>query len=95
MNIFNSLRHYATPWTLKEDATRSFDQEEIDAVTTAVVVASEYGNSVCFHLTSGGQCFIPLSRDATVGVGETVDMTKAKLITLVREGDEPIQRVFI
>lgn len=93
MNIFSALRIYAAKWSVKE--TRSFTSEEIAAVSSAIVVASQYGNSVCFFMKAGGQCYIPLSTDASVGTGETVDLTKAKIVTLGRQGDADIQRISI
>ena len=53
MNIFSSLRVYAGKWMLK--ASRAFTQEEQDAVSSATVVPSQYGNSVCFMMKSGGR----------------------------------------
>ena len=93
MNIFNSLRVYAGKWMIK--ASRAFTQEEIAAVKSATVVPSQYGNSVCFMMVGGGQTYIPLANDATVGVGESVDLTKAQLLTLSREGESDINRVSI
>ena len=93
MNIFSSLRKYAAKWSVKN--TRNFTPEEIAAVSSAVVVASQYGNSVCFFMKGGGQCYIPLSQDATIGTGESVDLNKAQIITLERQGDADIQRVSI
>ena len=93
MNIFNSLRVYAGKWMIK--ASRAFTQEEIAAVKSATVVPSQYGNSVCFMMVRGGQTYIPLANDATVGVGESVDLTKAQLLTLGKEGESDINRVSI
>ena len=36
--------------------------------------------------------FIPLSKDSNLGIGDTVDLTKARLLVLERNG-ETIQRV--
>lgn len=91
MNIFNSLRVYAGKWAVK--SSRDFSQEEIDAISSASVVDSQYGNSVCFLMKSGGQTFIPLSTNSTLGLGDSVDLTKAKLLTLGREGEADIYRV--
>ena len=91
MNVFNSLRVYAGKWAVK--ATRVFSQEEIDAVDTASVVDSQYGMSVCFFMKGGGQTFIPLSNTSSLNVGDTVDLAKAKLLTLGREGEADILRV--
>lgn len=93
MNIFNSLQVYAGKWSVK--STRAFDKEEIAAVKQAVVVPSQYGNSVMFTMVAGGQTYIPLSSDATVGVGENIDLNKAQLLTLSKDGESDIVRVSI
>lgn len=93
MNIFSTLRTYAGKWNVK--SSRAFTQEEIQAVEFATVVPSQYGNSVCFMMVGGGQTYIPLANDATVGVGESIDLTKAKLLTLEKEGESDINRVSI
>lgn len=93
MNIFSSLRVYAGKWMQK--ASRAFSQEEIDAVQSATVVDSQYGSSVCFLMKAGGTTFIPLSNTSSLAVGDTVDLNKAQLLTLGREGDKDIYRVSI
>ena len=93
MNIFQNLRVYAGKWMVK--ASRSFTQDEIDAVDHATVVDSQYGNSVCFFMKGGGQTFIPLSTNSTLGIGDNVDLSKAALLTLERAGDADIYRVEI
>lgn len=93
MNIFSTLRTYAGKWNVK--SSRAFTQEEIQAVDSATVVPSQYGNSVCFMMVGGGQTYIPLANDATVGVGESIDLTKAKLLTLEKVGESDINRVSI
>ena len=91
MNIFQNLRVYAGKWQVK--ASRAFSPEEVDAVERASVVDSQYGSSVCFFMKSGGQTFIPLSTNSSLALGDDVDLTKAKLLTLSREGDADIYRV--
>lgn len=93
MNIFSNLQVYAGKWA--EKSRRNFSAEEINAVDNAVVVSSNYGLSVCFFMKSGGKTFIPLSNDATVGLGESVDLQKASLITLGKQGESDIIRVGI
>lgn len=93
MNIFGTLRTYAGKWSLK--SSRKFEEEEINAVSKAEVVPSSYGNSVCFFMKSGGNKYIALSNDATVGVGDLVNLTKAQLLTLEKEGEPDILRVKI
>ena len=93
MNIFDSLPSYGGPWSLKSE--RSFDKEEIEAVSEAVVVSSQYGNSVCFTMVNGSTSFIPLSRDATKTVGAHIDIKEAKLQILCKPGERDILRVKI
>ena len=90
-NIFASLRQYAGKWAVK--GSRNFTAEEIDAVSSNQVVASQYGNSLCFFLKNGGMTFIPMSNTSTKGVGESVDLSSAKLVTLGKEGETDIYRV--
>ena len=78
-------------WTVK--STRPFDPEEIAAVKRAEVVASQYGNSVCFFMNSGGQTYIPLSKQSKLAVGDEFDLKTAQLITLCRDGEDDIYRV--
>lgn len=87
------MRVYAGKWEVKE--SRSFSEEEIKAVVQAVVVPSQYGNSVQFTMVGGGLTFIPLDQNSTLGTGEVVDLTKAKLVTLCKSGENDIYRVSI
>ena len=91
MNIFAGLQVYGGSWEVT--ASRGFNAEEIAAVKRAQVVASEYSNSVCFYMHSGGQTYIPLSNQSSLTVGDSVDLTKAKLLTLHRDGSDDITRV--
>lgn len=92
MNIFASLKKYSCKWSQKGEL-RSFNAEELAAINSAIVTAGDYGNSVCFFMKGGGQCYIPLDIEATVGVGETVDPTRVLLKTLCKEGENDITRV--
>ena len=91
MNIFNSLKVYAEKWNVT--SSRSFTQEEIDSIDDAEVVDSQYGFCVCCHLRNGGQTYIPLSNTSSLGIGDSVDLTKAKLLTLSRTGEADILRI--
>lgn len=93
MNIFASLQVYAGKWSVK--SSRAFNADEVSAVKQAVVVPSQYGNSVMFTLIAGGQTYIPLSSDSSLTVGEFVDLEKAKLLTLSKDGEADILRVSI
>lgn len=91
MNIFSALRVYAGKWA--ETARRKFSSDEIAAVESATVVDSQYGLSVCFIMKAGGQTYIPLDQNSSKSTGDTVDLSKADLLTLSRQGDADIYRV--
>ncbi len=91
MNIFAGLQVYGGSWNVVN--SRSFEAEEIAAVKNAEVVSSEYGLSVCFFMNGGGQTYIPLSNQSNLGVGDSVDLTKAKILTLHRDGNDNITRI--
>ena len=95
MNIFNALQVYGGSWNVVADKTRGFNADELALIDRAEVVASEYGNSVCFFMKSGGQSYIPLSKDSSLTVGDIVDVKKAQLLTLHRDGSEDITRISI
>lgn len=91
MNVFSVLKQYAGKWDVVN--TRNFNSEEIADVESAVVVPSEYGNSVRFCKTNGSVVFIPLSTESSLVVGEPFDVTTGKLLTLAKPGEENIFRV--
>ena len=91
VNIFSDLQVYGGKWSLKSE--RAFTADEQNAVASAAVVASQFGNSVCFIMKSGGQTYIPLSNQSQLGVGEVVDLKTAKLQTLEKSGEDDILRV--
>lgn len=91
MNIFSALKVYAGKWN--EKAVRAFSQEEMDAITEAKVVDSQYGLSVCFLMVSGGQTYIPLDQNSSRAIGDTIDLSKAELVTLSKQGEADIYRV--
>lgn len=71
----NNVKEHRTTseWSLKSE--RYFTQEEIDEVSHAIVVPSQYGNSVEFTMKLGGRCtYIPLDKGSNITVGEIVDM---------------------
>ena len=90
-NIFSSLRMYAGKWNLR--SSRAFSPEEVAAVASAVVVASQYGNSVCFAMVGDGQTFIPLSQNSAKAVGDSIELASAKLLTHEKSGESDIFRV--
>lgn len=90
-NIFASLKIYAGKY--HEVDRQKFTAEEIAEITFAVVVPSEFGCSVEFHRKDGGKSYIPLSKFATLSVGDIVDMSKADIVYLEKDGSDPIIRI--
>lgn len=93
MSIFESLMKYANKYQVKE--SRAFSAEEIDEVVSARVVASNYGLSACFFMKEGCQKYIPMSVNAVCQVGDSIDLTKARILILQKEGSEDIVRIDI
>ena len=93
MNIFAGLQVYAGKWSVVD--SRGFNAEELSMIQRAEVVPSEYGNSVCFFMKSGGQTYIPLANQSSLTPGDSVDLEKAKLLTLHRDGSADITRIDI
>jgi hypothetical protein len=91
MNIFSALKVYAGKWQVKN--TQKFSAEEIALVDRAEVVDSQFGQSVCFFMKTGGMTFIPLDQHSAKAIGDTVDLSQASLITLSRQGEADIYRV--
>lgn len=91
MNIFDTLNVYGEKWQVKE--TRPFGADEKAAIESAKVVNSDYGYSVCFVMKRGGVTYIPLSNTSALGVGASVDMESARLVTLSKRGEADILRV--
>jgi hypothetical protein len=44
-------------------------------------------------MVGGGQTFIPLSQNSSKTVGESIDLSTAKLLTLGKDGEADIFRV--
>ena len=91
MGIFDSLRIYAGKWSVK--GSRRFTDDEISAVSSAKVVDSQYGSSVCFFMKAGGQTYLPLSTESSLQVGDEVNLSEHRLITLEKSGEADILRV--
>lgn len=90
-NVFMSCTMYAGNWQLVD--SREFSQEEKNLVTSAHVVDSQYGPSVCFMMKSGQRAYIPVSSKSDLQIGDAVDLNTRKVVTLHREGDGNINRV--
>lgn len=102
MNIFASLKVYAAKWTVKAmydesgkpvPNPRNFSDDEINFIITAVVVPSQFGNSVELSRRDGGRSYIPLDKDSNLGVGDYVDLRTAKILTLEKQGEKDIIRI--
>lgn len=92
MNIFSGKTVYGEgAWEVVNK--RSFEADEVAQVKNAEVVTSDYGLSVCFFMVRGGQIYIPLSRDSKLNAGDTLDVSKATILTLHKEGSGTIERI--
>jgi hypothetical protein len=84
-SLFSKLREYGGSWEVVD--SKPLDKKDIAETRRAEVVPSQYGNSICFHLKTGGMKFVPCGRDCDLEVGDEVDPKKVVILELER-GDE-------
>ena len=90
-DFFFGKKRYGGRWAVK--SVRNFTEAEQNEIAKATVVSSEYGNSCCFFMKNGDLIFQPMSNDSTLTVGQDVDITKAEIVTLCKEGENDIERI--
>ena len=93
----SSLQSYAGKWNVVgEQLLSKADPVGFKQIKSAVVTEKqqEWGTSyaICLMMAGGTQKYIPLSRDSELGVGEEVNVKSLKIITLERDGEDPIYR---
>ena len=72
------------------------DAEDKAKFTSAKVVSSDFGKSVCFFLKGGGQHYIPMSNQGEqLAVGDSVNLDAISIQILGRPGDKDIMRAKI
>jgi hypothetical protein len=91
LDFFSNKKTYGGKWQVV--SSREFTPEEQAKVARAAVVSSEYGMSCCFFMKNGNIHFTPMSNDSTVTVGEDIDLSKAEILTLSKEGENNIERI--
>ena len=94
MGFLDSLTTYAGTW--KETGREKLSANEIKSIDKIEVVEkdNDWGTSVsmCFFMKSGGKKYVPLSRDCDLKDGDGVNPKSVEIITLERDGDDPIYR---
>ena len=94
MGFLDSLRTYAGAWEVTN--TEKLSAAEIKSVDKIEVIEkdNDWGTSVsmCFFMKGGGRKYVPLSRDSELNVGDIVDPKSVEILTLERDGDDPIYR---
>lgn len=97
MGFLSTLNTYAKGYeeTAREKLS-AFDKQGFKDVASATVTSKEqeWGTSIalCLFMKSGGQKYIPLSKTSSLEVGDDVDIKSIEILTLEREGEEPIYR---
>lgn len=93
-NIFDNFTASTGKWTLKSEV--SLAAEDKAMFSSAKVVSSEYGKSVCFFLKSGGQQYIPMSNQgAQLNIGDNVNLDRVTIQVLGKQGERDILRAKI
>lgn len=94
-NIFSGVQIYGEPWEVKAEV--NLDAEDKAMFSSAKVVSSDYGKSVCFFLKGGkGTQFIPMSNQGVqLAVGDEVNLDAVTIQVLGRSGEKDIMRAKI
>lgn len=94
-NIFSGIQIYGEPWTVKSEV--ALDAEDKAMFSSAKVVSSDFGKSVCFFLKGGrGTQFIPMSNQGEqLAVGADVNLDRVTIQVLGRTGEKDIMRAKI
>lgn len=90
-NVLAGVRIYGQKWEVVEE--QRFSENDLQNIESARVVDSQYGSSCCLFLKGGHTAFIPMATDSKLKVGETVDVTKAKVLILSKPGEANIMRL--
>lgn len=88
-----SIQHVAEQWKITN--VRPFSDAEINSVADTRVVKTQYGLSVEFSFKQGGVKYIPLMGKDKLPVDAKLNLQKAKIVTLSREGETDIYRIDI
>lgn len=91
MDFFSNKRVYGGKWSV--ESIRKFTPEEMKKVKKTIIVDSQYGTSACFMMVNGTTVYSPLSIDSTAQVGDEIDLNSAEILTLVKDGKTPIERL--
>lgn len=92
-NIFvgENVRVYAGKWSVK--SSRGFTEAEINSVERTEIVPSNYGTSCCFFMKGGSRVYYPMSTNSSKGIGESIDLSTARILTLSKSGESDITRI--
>ena len=75
---------------------KDLDPQGFKGIKSATVTEKEQewgiSRSICLTMKVGGKKYIPLSKDSELKKGDEVDLDSIEIITLERDGDEPIYR---
>lgn len=91
MSFFEGKKEYAGNWNVK--SVEAFPKEDADLVASATVVEGNFGLSVCFVMKVGGMFFQPVDQNSACAIGDSVDLSKAQIVTLYKSGEADIQRI--
>lgn len=92
-----ALATYAGKWAETErELLSKKDPSGFKAISSAVVTEKEQdwgiSKSICLLMKGGGRKYLPLSKDSELEVDDLVNLKSLEIITLERDGSDPIYR---
>lgn len=96
INLFDVLEVYQPKWQIStENPPRPFNEAELAVYQpTGIVENGEYGYGVRLTKKDGsGISYIPVVKDHPCGLGDVVELSKARIVTLCKPGEKDIYRI--
>lgn len=99
-DYIEGLKSELINWEL-EEVVHYWQEEKIKylfchnlaSITTAEVVHSDYGQSVCFITKEGGIIYVPLIETSALSLGDTLDMNTAKISIIFHKDKDNICKI--
>lgn len=96
-NISSKKSTVKKTWEITDrELLKDLDPQGFKGIESAVVTEKEQewgiSRSICLTMKAGGQKYLSLSKDSKLKNGDEVDLDSIEIITLEKDGDEPIYR---
>ena len=89
--LFNNKKESIGKWKCKAEVKMASEDKVM--FSSAKVVSSEYGKSVCFFIKVGGEQYIPISNFDELNTGDNVNIDTLLFQIFEKENEKDILRI--